>query len=243
MDDGKDRGTVVQQKSFLCETFYKIVADCEANLGWIPYSRDHLTAKGAQVLVKQWGIFTRHSRRCWAYVVGNCPHIEIRRFIVTENLYEEEALEGHSHFEMLLDMGRAVGLKRETIESAKPLPSTLVALHAWETLTKNRTWHEGAAAKAILEMVNNPYSTFSGDQGRWWMRRLNLSQDDVKFWFLHSTVDRVHGGGLVALMDEKFLKTQAEREAAISAAEESMMVWAIFIDGMYQEALRQSGGG
>ncbi len=238
MTDGKQHETEAGQKSSLCETFYKIVADCEANLQWIPYSRDRLTAEGAQVLVKQWGIFTRHSRRCWAYVVGNCPHVEVRRFIVTENLYEEEALEGHSHFEMLLDMGGAVGLKRETVESAKPLPATLVALHAWEALTKNRTWYEGAAAKAILEMVNNPYTTFSGDQGRWWMRRLNISQDDVKFWFLHSSVDQVHGGGLVALMDEKYLETQGEREAAITAAQESMMVWGVYFDGMYQEALR-----
>src|SRR5579885_2220077 len=48
------------------------------------------TVAAGQLYVQQWGVFTRHSRRCWAWVVGNCPVLEIRRFITKENLYEEE---------------------------------------------------------------------------------------------------------------------------------------------------------
>jgi hypothetical protein len=62
----------------------------------------------------------------------------------------------YSHFEILTRMGKAPGLSRKEIESAKPLPTTIVATHAWETLTKNRTWYEGLAAKAVLERSNNP---------------------------------------------------------------------------------------
>ena len=67
----------------------------------------------------------------------------MRKFIVTENLYEEEAQEGHSHFEILVRMGMAVGLTRHDIEFAKPLPTTVVAMNAWEAMTKNRSWYEG----------------------------------------------------------------------------------------------------
>jgi hypothetical protein len=69
----------------------KIVGDYNDRLKWVSFSKDHLTREAAQVLIEQWSNFTRHSRQCWAHVVGNCPIIEARKFIVTENLYEEEA--------------------------------------------------------------------------------------------------------------------------------------------------------
>ena len=220
--------------SSLLPSLDRVVADCQLNLKWVAYSKDRLTAQGARTLLQQWGIFTRHSRRCWAYVVGNCPHTEIRKFVVTENLYEEEALEGHSHFEILLRMGSALGLSREELELAKPLPSTVVALHAWEALTKNRSWYEGIAAKAVLERTNNPdCGNFSALEAERWMRQLKLSRDDVEFWLLHDSVDQIHGDGALRLM-EKYLKTDDEREAAIRAAEESMMAWRVYLDGIYE---------
>lgn len=224
--------------SSLLPSLDRVVADCQLNLKWVAYSKDRLTAQGARTLLQQWGIFTRHSRRCWAYVVGNCPHTEIRKFVVTENLYEEEALEGHSHFEILLRMGSALGLSREELELAKPLPSTVVALHAWEALTKNRSWYEGIAAKAVLERTNNPdCGNFSALEAERWMRQLKLSRDDVEFWLLHDSVDQIHGDGALRLM-EKYLKTDDERAAAIRAAEESMMAWRVYLDGIYEAAIR-----
>jgi pyrroloquinoline quinone (PQQ) biosynthesis protein C len=221
-----------QPTSPLIQALDKIVATCQLNLRWVAYSKDHLAVSGARMLIQQWGVFTRHSRCCWAHVVGNCPHVEVRKFVVTENLYEEEALEGHSHFELLVKMGKAVGLTREQVETAKPLPTTVVALHAWETLTKNRTWYEGLAAKAVLERTNDrKCGNFSAEQGERWMRQLKLTADDVEFWLLHDTVDQVHGGGSFNLL-EKYLRSDAEKEAAIRAAEESMMAWKVYLDGV-----------
>ncbi|MGH7832923.1 MAG: TenA family transcriptional regulator [Candidatus Binatia bacterium] len=220
------------------EALDKVVADCQLNLKWVGYSKDRLAVQGARMLVLQWGIFTRHSRRCWAHVVGNCPHVEIRRFVVRENLYEEEAIEGRSHFEIIVRMGQALGLSREEIESAQPLDSTVVALHAWETLTKNRLWHEGLAAKAVLEKTNDPNcGNFSKEQAERWMRQLRLSPADVEFWTLHDSVDQIHGGGSLRLL-EKYLRTDVEKEAAIQAARESMMAWKIYLDGIYEAGVR-----
>ncbi len=223
---------MIHQASAMTQAFDKIVANYQLNLKWVAYSKDHLAVSGARMLIQQWGIFTRHSRRCWAHVVGNCPLLEVRKFIVTENLYEEEALEGHSHYELLVKMGKAVGLAREQVEGAKPLPTTVVALHAWEALTKNRTWYEGLAAKAVLERTNDRNcGNFSSEQGERWMRQLKLTADDVEFWLLHDSVDQVHGGGSFALL-EKYLRSEAEKEAAIRAAEESMMAWKVYLDGV-----------
>lgn len=215
----------------------QIVADNNDRLLWVPYSKDRLTKEGARVLIEQWSSFTRHSRQCWAYVVGNCPIIEVRKFIVTENLYEEEAQEGHSHFEILVRMGEALGLSRDQIVGAKPLPSTTVALLAWESLTKNRNWYEGLAAKSVLERTNNPgCGNFSHNQAEHWTRQLGLSKQDTEFWWMHDSVDQIHGDGSLKLL-EKYLHTEAEKNAALKAAEQSMMAWQIYFDGFYYEGI------
>lgn len=221
------------------QTLRQIVADCQFHLKWVAYSQDSLKIGAARLLVEQWGIFTRHSRRCWAYVAGNCPHVEIRKFIVRENLYEEEAVEGQSHFDLILRLGRALGLTSEALGSAEPLPTTLVALHAWETLTKNRSWHEGVAAKAVLEMTNLPdCGRFSGEEAERWRRQLGLSAEDVEFWTLHDSVDQIHGGGSAQLL-EKYLVAEEERRAALQAARESMMAWRVYLDGIFDAALEK----
>ena len=217
-----------------------IVTDCNDRLLWVPYSKDRLTKEAARVLIEQWSSFTRHSRQCWAHVVGNCPIIEVRKFIVTENLYEEEAQEGHSHFEILARMGMALGLIRDGIVNAKPLPTTIVAMHAWEALTKNRTWYEGLAAKSVLERTNNPNcGNFSHHQAQHWMRQLGLTKADTEFWWMHDSVDQIHGDGSLQLL-EKYLTSDAEKKAALRAAEESMMAWQVYFDGFYYEGVRRT---
>jgi len=237
--DDSEPGDCMSQSAFAA-AMDKIVADCDRSLEWVPFSRDRLTREAAQVLVQQWSNFTRHSRQCWAHVVGNCPVFEVRKFIVTENLYEEEAQEGHSHFEILVRMGMALGLTREQIEYAKPLPTTIVALRAWEALTKNRTWYEGLAAKSILERTNNPScGNFSHNQDAHWRRHLNLPREATEFWWMHDSVDQIHGDGSLNLL-EQYLKSDDEKQAALRAAEESMMAWKVYFDGFYYEGLRRS---
>jgi pyrroloquinoline quinone (PQQ) biosynthesis protein C len=74
------------------------------------------------------------------------------------------------------------------------------------------------------------------------MRQLKLSRDDVEFWLLHDAVDQIHGGGSLSLL-EKYLSTNAEREAALRAAEESMMAWRIYLDGIYDAGAARSPKG
>jgi hypothetical protein len=39
---------------------------------------------------------------------------------------------------------------------------------------------------------------------------------------------------------EHYLTTDAERKAALRAAEESMMAWQVYFDGFYYEGLRRT---
>ena len=100
-----------EKRSDFAAAIDAIVADCNDRLEWVRFSNDHLTNAAARVLIEQWSSFTRHSRQCWAHVVGNCPIIEVRKFIVTENLYEEEAQEGALPFRDPCAYGHGTGVK------------------------------------------------------------------------------------------------------------------------------------
>ena len=148
-----------------------------------------------------------------------------------------------SRFCMMLPssrMGMALGLSRDQIVNATPLPTTVVSMRCWEALTKNRTWYEGLAAKSVLERTNNPRcGNFSHYQAEYWTRRLGLSKEDTEFWWMHDSVDQIHGDGSLKLL-EKYLTSDAEKQAALRAAEESMMAWQIYFDGFYYEGIRRS---
>lgn len=216
----------------------EVVARYMATIQWFAYSEANLTPAGARVYVGQHGTFTRESRRHWAFVVGNCPVIPIRRFIERENLYEGEGVEETSHFEKLIAMGTALGMRREQVVEADPLPTTRAALHVWENLTKNRPWWIGMAAKAVLERSNAPHcGNMSALEGQRWMRHLGLSPQAVDVWTMHDAIDQVHGSGAYDLL-EAHVEDPAQHEAIVAAAEDSMVAWKLFLDGIAEEAKR-----
>ena len=186
------------------------------------------TTEAGQLYVQQWGVFTRHSRRCWAWVVGNCPVLEIRRFITKENLYEEEGEDETSHYEVLARLGVKLGLAREEIDHATPFATTQIAMLAWETLTKNRSWPEGLAAKAVLERVGFP--DLRRIRRRQWERALGLSEADLGFFTTHITVDEIHGSGAYDLL-ERYVP-ESQEDAAVAAALASLQAMALFTNGI-----------
>ena len=186
------------------------------------------TREAAQLYVQQWGLFTRHSRRCWAWVVGNCPLVEVRRFIVKENLYEEEGADETSHYEILARLGVKLGLPREQIDDAEALPSTRLALLVWETLTKNRSWAEGLAAKAVLERVGFPDLRRTRRDN--WKRALGLSDADLGFFTTHIEADELHGSGAYNLLARYV--PPAEHEAAVAAARASIGAMVLHSNGI-----------
>jgi len=186
------------------------------------------TETSARIFVQQWGIFTRHSRRCWAFVVGNCPVVEVRRFITRENLYEEEGDVETSHYEKLVRIGLRAGLSREQIDEAQPLPSTSLALLAWEALTKHYSWGEGLAAKAVLERIGFPDLRRIREAN--WRRELHLTDEEADFFTTHIVADEVHGSGAYALL-EQYVSRQDETRILV-AAQVSLHAMALFCDGI-----------
>jgi pyrroloquinoline quinone (PQQ) biosynthesis protein C len=73
------------------------------------------------------------------------------------------------------------------------------------------------------------------------MRQLHLTKEDTEFWWMHDSVDQIHGNGSLKLL-EKYLRTEEEKRMGLRAAEESMMAWQIYFDGFYYEGLKRSAG-
>ncbi len=199
---------------------------------WSLMPDEQLTPEAAKNFVKQFGLFTRHSRQCWANVVGNTPVLEVRRFVVEENLWEEEANAETAHYTLMVRMGKALGLSEDDVDNAVPLPTTQVAFLAWETLTKNRRWLEGLAAKMTLERLNQKdLGNLSAVEAGRWTRQLNLSEADVEFWTLHAEVDQIHGDGTLDLILQHATSSE-QLEECLAAAEASLAAFKIFLDGI-----------
>lgn len=207
--------------------------------GWPKYSETRLTRAGGRAYVTQWGVFTRNSRQAWASVVGNCPETEVRRFIVRENLYEEEGSEEKSHFLMLVDAGLAVGLSEQEIYNAKPVPATSAAMLVWESLTKNRHWMIGCAAKLCLELPSDPEcGNVAAREHANWMSRLGLTEHQARFWETHDELDKVHGSGAFGLLAKYLVRQQViTEEDILQAVENSIYAFKLYMDGLAEAAM------
>ena len=195
------------------------------------------TPAAAHVYIQQWSVFTRHSRRCWAWIVGNCPEVEVRRFITRENLYEEEGQIETSHYEKLVRLGGRLGLERAAVDDATPLPSTRLALLVWECICRNYSWQEGLAAKVVLERVGFP--DLRAVRKRVWQDALHLDDAEADFFTTHIEADEIHGSGAYALL-ERYV-TPAEQPAVLAAAGISLHAQALYANGI--AAAMQAHGG
>jgi pyrroloquinoline quinone (PQQ) biosynthesis protein C len=208
-----------------------LALETSARLRWWSNVEPNITRPMAIEFVKQFGLFPRHSRQCWANVVGNCPVLEVRRFVVTENLWEEEANEATSHYQLLVDMGIALGLTEDEITNAEPIASTQTAFLAWETLTRNLPWIEGLAAKGSLEALNQAETgNLSGRSVKHWMDNLGLSEKDVAFWAVHSELDQDHAHETLEIIGK--YATEQDLDRAYAAARKSHGAWLVLMNGI-----------
>jgi pyrroloquinoline quinone (PQQ) biosynthesis protein C len=216
-----------------------LALETSKQLTWLT-AVEHINKPMAVEFVKQFGLFPRHSRQCWANVVGNCPILEVRRFIVAENLWEEEANEATSHYQLLVDMGMKLGMTEDEITNAEPIASTQTAFLAWETLTRNQPWIEGLAAKGSLEALNQRETgDISGVSAKYWTENLGLDLDDVKFWTTHSELDVGHAHETLEIIGK--YATEQDLDRAYISARKSHGVWIVMMNGIADHVLQVAG--
>jgi pyrroloquinoline quinone (PQQ) biosynthesis protein C len=197
-----------------------------------------LSKPRAQLITSQSGIFTRHRRDCWSNVSANCPILEIKRKIL-EHENEEVIADDYSdsgHFALVLKQGERLGMQREEIINAKPIPTTMTALYAWGWITRAKSWVEGLAAMTITEWTND--DRLLADMGGGNTRRtanrmmadLGITWAEIPSHHAHSQADEKHSDMFLGCFERHVQKD--EESQALAAAEQSLDLMALYRVGI-----------
>lgn len=208
------------------------------------FYHEPLTVERARVFVGQHRHNTRQRNSVNKLAVAtNCPDWDTRIKIIKacseEIIADHEFGEGKAHWEILEELGIAIGMDREAIRSAELLPSTRLAWLAWETLTRNRHWLEGLIANTCAERVNVPgygqgkerEDGFSGVQREMWRKLFGLNDEQLRFWKMHTDADVIHsnmGWQTVA----RYAEQMAMEDAVVEACRVNLFVWQTYFDGI-----------
>lgn len=220
------------------EALGKMVRDAMASPEMNSYFGVPLTKARARILITQQGLFTRHRRDCWAYLSGNCPEFSIKQKIL-EHEYEEVVKDDYSdqgHRELIIRQGEAVGLSRDEILAARPLPTTRAALYAWAWMTRNKSWIEGLSALTVTEWNNDDRlltdqgGGHSTRMGKKWQEELGLTWKSMPNYNAHRQADEKHSEMFLPFL-ERFAVGE-KKELALQAARESLDLLKAYRKGM-----------
>ena len=204
-----------------------------------------VTREIAEVFVRQHRLNTRQRNSVHKLAVAtNTPIWEIRMRIIgssaQELIADNEFGEGKAHWEILEDLGVSIGMDRDEIRAATPLPSTQLCWLAWETLTKNRHWLEGLMANTCAERINVPgYGNgrqrggrlVVGSQRDQWRDLFGLDDKQLAFWSVHSEADIDHsnlGWQTVA----QYAEEMKMEDAIVEACRINLIVWENYFNGI-----------
>jgi pyrroloquinoline quinone (PQQ) biosynthesis protein C len=205
----------------------------------------------ARMFVKQHRLNSRQRNSVLKLrVATNTPMWELRMDIIRactqEIIADDEHGGGRPHWKILEDLGVRVGMNREEIELAEPLPSTRLAWYAWEGLMANRHWLEGLIANTCAERPNVPgygkglmktLGWFGLERERWKSVFPDLTDDDLDFFELHTEADKEHselGWNTVAEYAEKLGMVGP----IVDACRENLLVWEHYLNGIGDAAYR-----
>lgn len=202
----------------------------------------------ARTFVKQHRLNTRIRNSMMKLAVAtNIPDWELRLRVIgacaEEIVADHEYGGGKPHWEIIEDLGVALGMTREEIRAAEPIETTRIAWLAWESLTKNRHWLEGLVANTCAERANVPgYGTglfreagHSGVRRKQYAEAFGLRDDQLTFFKVHSAADVVHsnlGWQSVA----KYAKDLKMEDAVVEACRVNLLVWEMYWNGILDAA-------
>ncbi len=208
---------------------------------WRRIEAGALPTAGLRTFTAQFFLQVREFPRAVSALHAACPYPEAR-IELAESLYEEETgrLSGCNlpHPELFIRFGEAVGLRREQMVEAEPLPETASLIHWFEVATRQRSFLEGAAAINLAAEGQVPGSF--GPFARALQKHYGLSTHAVAFWDVHEEADREHSdvGDHIVVRHATTDEAQARARAAV---EESLRMWWQFFDGRERAIDRSLG--
>lgn len=214
-----------------------------------------MTLERAKMFVKQHRLNSRERNSHLKIAVAtNCPDWAMRIKIIEgcaqEVIADDEFGHGRPHWAILEDLGTYIGMSREEIQTAPPLPTTNLCWLAWETLCKNRHWLEGLITNVAAERTNIPgYGTGQFRELGWfgyervrWQENFGLTEEQVDFFGLHGPADLVHSNlGWQAVA--RYADELKMADAVVETCRVNLFVWETYLNGIVEAAdvLERSG--
>ncbi len=198
-----------------------------------------LTRRRAQIIAQQFGLFVRHRRTAWAYLIARSPYLDARRALLmheTEEIIKDPRCNS-DHYSLWVIHGKAVGLSPEEIINAEPLPTTRAALAGWIYLANYRPWVESLAGVSVLERVNMdniiPGGAHQTRAERRWIEDLGLSPEEIPNFRIHREADMDHKSENMEII-AKYVRSEEDWQGIVEASKESFDYWRVFLGGVTQ---------
>jgi pyrroloquinoline-quinone synthase len=160
-------------------------------------------------------------------VHANCPLLPVRQQLL-ENLVEEER-GAENHPELWLRFAEALGVSREEVATAAPLPETIALVETFRTLTRERSYLAGVTALLAYEaqVPEVAVTKIAGLQRFYGL----TDQQGLAFFQVHVQADRYHADTGRQILREHLAPDQAE-EVVTSCDQALNALWGM-LDGVY----------
>jgi pyrroloquinoline quinone (PQQ) biosynthesis protein C len=208
------------------------------------FFKEPMTKSRARMFVMQHRLNTRQRNSVLKLrVATNCPDWDTRMQIIDactqEIVADHEHGHGKAHWEILEELGIAIGMKRREIRAAKPIDTTQIAWAAWEGLMTNTHWLEGIVGNVCAERANTPgYGTgilrakgWFGLERKRWGKLFKIGDDKLDFFELHEEADIEHSNAGWATV-ARFARELHMEDAVVEACRKNLLVWELYLNGI-----------
>jgi pyrroloquinoline quinone (PQQ) biosynthesis protein C len=213
------------------------------------YNRNHLSREGARVYALEHCVFAANFPRWLANITGNCPHLEVRKYLI-ENMYVEEVKDPTiptGHYESLVDFAVALGVDRGYVHGYGGAPITKMRITYCDWVSRNKPWLEAFAAIAGnevargKEMIKRVGERARTSRTMW--SSLGLSDEALAHWDAADAADSAeegHGDAPLTIL-KKYAVTGEQQDACLEAMRERQQVNRIWSDQLGVWAYEASG--
>jgi pyrroloquinoline quinone (PQQ) biosynthesis protein C len=213
---------------------------------------NYLTPESVKVYAMEHCVFAASFPRWLANVAGNCPHLDVRQYLI-ENMYVEEVrdpTEPIGHYESMVRFAVAVGLDDAWVRAYQGYLITRLTTSYWDHASRTRPWLEAFAAAAGLEIKANrtllkrygrePQSA----QYRKRFKTLGLPDSALIHFHQAEAADPVEGGHgeMPVNILVKYATTAEQQEAVLRSLRESIQVNHFHWDAIGKRAIEVARG-
>lgn len=213
------------------------------------FNRNHLCREGAWVYALEHCVFGANFPRWLATILGNCPELEVRQYLI-ENLYVEEVRDPTiitGHHQSLVDFALALGIDRDYAMSNQGAPITKWRMAYCDHVSRMKPWLEAFAAVCSGEMSRGTAMIKRlGDRARLSRRTwsaLKLDEKALAHWDAADEANSHEGGhgDMPITLLKKYATTQKEQDACLTAIREFQGVTRMWADQIGVWAFEAAG--